>query len=105
MPKLYFRYGPMGAGKTTALLVALFQYEQTGKTARLIKPAIDTRHGKSTVWSRINQLSREADIVLEYNQLLSEPQLKALETVDAVFVEESQFLHPSQVEQRSLLSL
>lgn len=104
MPKLYFRYGAMGSGKTVELLVALYQYttQHPHKQALLIKPAIDTRNGEKTVWSRVPGLSREADLVLQ--EALTADQLLWLQKVDCIFVDESQFLHPHWVEQLSWIS-
>ena len=104
MPKLHFRYGAMGSGKTTMLLVALHQYKQTGKTAILIKPKVDTRNGPRTVWSRVPGLTREADIVLAQKDLLTPEQVKLCLDADCVFVDEAQFLHPQHVEQLSRIS-
>lgn len=42
MSKLYFRYGAMGSGKTSALLQVAYNYEQKGMHIVLIKPQIDT---------------------------------------------------------------
>jgi len=95
----------MGSGKTIRLLVALYQYEQNGKKAMLIKPKVDVRNGAATVWSRVPGLTREADLVLGQSDVLTVEQLSFLERADCCFVEESQFLHPKQVEQLSWLSL
>lgn len=106
MPKLYFRYGAMGSGKTVSLLVAYHQYVQHGrKSAVIIKPAADTRQGEAAVWTRVPGLSREADLVMYPGELMSVDQFSVLEKVDCVFVDEAQFLHPKQVEQLSWLSL
>lgn len=104
MPQLHFRYGAMNAGKTVHLLVALHQYRETGKVAVLIKPRCDTRHGVQLVWTRVPGLSRDADIVLPQQSLLSEAEMDRCARADCCFVEESQFLHPRQVEQLSFLS-
>ena len=42
MEKLYFRYGAMGSGKSTALLQVIHNYEEQGFDTLLVKPAIDT---------------------------------------------------------------
>lgn len=105
MPKLYYRYGAMGSGKTVDLLVALYDYGRNGKSAVLIKPKVDVRHGTATVWTRVPGLSRDADIILCYETLLTPEEVCKCEKSDCVFVDESQFLHPRQVEQLSRLSL
>ena len=43
MAKLYFRYGAMNSGKSTALLQAAYNYEERGQQVVLTKPAVDTR--------------------------------------------------------------
>ena len=43
MAKLYFRYGAMNSGKSTALLQAAYNYEERGQQVLLAKPAIDTK--------------------------------------------------------------
>ena len=43
MAKLYFRYGAMNAGKSTALLQVKHNYEERGMSTLLLKPAIDTK--------------------------------------------------------------
>ena len=70
MSKLFFRYGAMGSGKTTALLQVAHNYEQKNMKGILIKPSIDTK-GDSKVVSRIG-ISREVDIILEPNDNVME---------------------------------
>jgi uncharacterized protein YidB (DUF937 family) len=41
--KLYFRYGAMNSGKSTALLQAAYNYEERGQRVLLAKPLIDTK--------------------------------------------------------------
>jgi thymidine kinase len=105
MPKLYFRYGAMNSGKTAHLLVAIHEYNQTGRKTILIKPKCDTRNGQNLVWTRVPGLSRNADIILSHQRLLTMDELKACIQADCIFVDEAQFLHPRQVEQLSLTSL
>ena len=62
MAKLYFRYGAMNSGKSTALLQAAFNYEERGQRVLLAKPAIDTK-GEATISSRLG-LAREVDLLL-----------------------------------------
>lgn len=64
MAKLYFKYGAMGSSKTAQALITKFNYEERGMKVWLIKPALDTRDGKSTIRSRIG-LSAECDTVSE----------------------------------------
>ncbi|WP_425837509.1 thymidine kinase [Microbacterium sp. PA5] len=52
MAKLYFRYGAMNSGKSTALLQAAFNYEERGQHVLLAKPEIDTK-GADRISSRL----------------------------------------------------
>jgi hypothetical protein len=47
--KLYFRYGAMNSGKSTALLQAAFNYEERGQRVLLAKPLIDTKGASQIV--------------------------------------------------------
>lgn len=110
MAKLYFRYGAMNSGKTTALLQAAFNYEERAQRVLLAKPAVDTK-GEATVVSRLG-LARTVDLLLAPGddararfRLLAagtDPQA-LLETVDlppvaCLLVDEAQFLSPAQAD-------
>jgi thymidine kinase len=60
--KLYFRYGAMNSGKSTALLQAAFNYEERGQRVLLAKPVIDTK-GASEIVSRLG-VTREVDFLI-----------------------------------------
>jgi len=60
--KLYFRYGAMNSGKSTALLQAAYNYEERGQHVLLAKPAIDTKEADH-VSSRLG-MSREVDFLI-----------------------------------------
>ena len=75
MAKLYFRYGAMNSGKSTALLQAAFNYEERDQRVLLAKPSVDTK-GESTITSRLG-LARSVDLLLG---------------------DEAQFLTPQQVD-------
>ncbi|MEY2849934.1 MAG: hypothetical protein RI885_2601 [Actinomycetota bacterium] len=62
MAKLYFRYGAMNSGKSTALLQAAYNYEERGQRVLVAKPRVDTR-GDHRVVSRLG-FTREADFVV-----------------------------------------
>ncbi|MEN0022772.1 MAG: thymidine kinase [Microbacterium sp.] len=62
MAKLYFRYGAMNSGKSTALLQAAYNYEERGQRVLLAKPAIDTK-GASEISSRLG-MTREVDFLI-----------------------------------------
>ena len=46
MAKLYFRYGAMNSGKSTALMQVAFNYEERGMRVFILKPSIDTKGGE-----------------------------------------------------------
>ncbi|MEZ3162102.1 thymidine kinase [Microbacterium sp. BWT-B31] len=62
MAKLYFRYGAMNSGKSTALLQAAYNYEERGQHVLLAKPAIDTK-GAERITSRLG-VSRDVDFLI-----------------------------------------
>ncbi|WP_422037391.1 thymidine kinase [Roseibium sp.] len=97
MAKLYFNYSSMNAGKSTVLLQAAYNYEERGMNALLMIAAFDDRGGKGRIASRIG-LAADADIfTAEDNVLRHVEQAHAKTPVDAVLVDEAQFLTEEQV--------
>ncbi len=95
MSKLYFRYSAMNAGKTTALLQVAHNYEERGMRVLVIKPAVDTK-GDNKVVSRLG-IEREVDFLLSYeDKVLEHIQPEGL---NAIIVDEAQFLNPAQVDE------
>ena len=45
MAKLYFRYGAMNSGKSTALMQVAHNYEERGMRVLVLKPSLDTKGG------------------------------------------------------------
>lgn len=62
MGKLYFRYGAMNSGKSTALLQAAYNYEERGHRVLLAKPTIDTK-GADEISSRLG-VTRAVDFLV-----------------------------------------
>ena len=62
MAKLYFRYGAMNSGKSTALLQAAYNYEERGQRVLLAKPEIDTK-GAGEIASRLG-MTRPVDFLI-----------------------------------------
>jgi thymidine kinase len=60
--KLYFRYGAMNSGKSTALLQAAYNYEERGQRVLLAKPEIDTKDADS-ISSRLG-VTRPVDFLI-----------------------------------------
>lgn len=99
MAKLYFRYGAMNSSKSALLLTAAYNYEERDQHPVLVKPGIDTKAGRS-VSSRIG-VERPVDILLGRDDSFTAA-LEAhrpLSEIDAVFVDEAQFLTPAQVDE------
>lgn len=104
MSKLYFRYGAMNSGKSTALLQAAFNYEERGQQVLLAKPEVDTK-GESLIVSRLG-VSRPVDFTISPDASLRE--LFAVEReraraqtgldVSCLLVDEVQFLSADQVD-------
>jgi thymidine kinase len=102
--KLYFRYGAMNSGKSTALLQAAHNYEERGQRVVLLKPRIDTK-GEATIVSRLG-VSRPVDVIVEPEDNLVQVvaahidrlQADTAERLSCVLVDEAQFLSPAQVE-------
>ncbi|PPL19387.1 thymidine kinase [Microterricola pindariensis] len=104
MAKLYFRYGAMNSGKSTALLQAAYNYEERGHAVLLAKPAVDTK-GDLGILSRLG-FSRSVDFVLAPDAdtlgLLQEHRRRVLEAtnrdVSCLLIDEAQFLTEDQVD-------
>ena len=98
MAKLYFRYGAMNSGKTTALMQAAHNYEERGMAVVVLKPSADSK-GKEKIVSRLG-VDRPVDILLgEHDDAQA-----VLKTVSVkkpfhcVIIDEAQFLQPKQIE-------
>lgn len=112
MAKLYFRYGAMNSGKSTALLQAAYNYEERGQHVLLAKPAIDTK-GATQIESRLG-VTRDVDFLIppdgdarglfhgerEQMQRRSDEGLLPVDPIDVacLLVDEAQFLTADQVD-------
>lgn len=99
MAKLFFRYGAMNSGKSTALMQVAYNYEERGMNILLLKPQIDTKGGDVVV-SRLG-VSRKVDILVEKDMDLQAAIKKyfTIMPIHCVLVDEVQFLSPEQVDQ------
>ena len=100
MAKLYFRYGAMNSGKTANLLMVADNYINLGRSIIILKPEQDTRWDTTDVKSRAIENPLPAETIHK-NQDLYELLKHRLqkENIDAVLVEEAQFLSAMQVRQ------
>lgn len=94
--KLYFRYGAMNCGKTSALLQAIHNYEDRHLNILLLKPQIDTKGDKKVV-SRTG-LEREVDHLVPETEDLYGYLKSNDEGVSCIFIDEAQFLKRQQVD-------
>lgn len=112
MAKLYFRYGAMNSGKSTALLQVAYNYEERGQHVLLAKPAIDTK-GAGQIESRLG-VTRPVDFLIgpeddarvlfavhrERMRRSTEEELLPTGPVDVacLLIDEAQFLTPAQID-------
>jgi len=104
MSKLYFRYGAMNSGKSTALLQAAFNYEERGQQVLLAKPRIDTK-GDNAIVSRLG-VSRPVDFTVGADEdiyaAFATERARVLEQtgkdVSCLLVDEAQFFSESQID-------
>ena len=104
MAKLYFRYGAMNSGKSTALLQAAHNYEERDHEILLAKPGVDTKAGRK-ILSRLG-FDRDVDFVIGADDDVFEAfcamrARRKEETgtdVSCLLIDEAQFLTPAQVD-------
>lgn len=106
MAKLYYRYGAMNSGKSTALMQVAHNYEERGMQVLILKPSIDTKAG-ARLLSRLG-VSRQVDVLVP-------PQMDVLRLVReragagrppaCVLADESQFFTPEQAEQLFMVTV
>lgn len=99
MSKLYFRYGAMNSGKSTALLQAAYNYEERGQRVLLAKPAIDTK-GDALIVSRLG-VSRPVDFTIGPDEdlyLAFQRERRGDVPVSCLLIDEAQFLSEQQAD-------
>ena len=106
MAKLYFRYGAMNSGKTTALLQVAFNYKERGMRVVILKASIDTKGGDAIV-SRLGVSCKVDHLVRPETDLfaLIEADIEANGRPACVLCDESQFFTPAQAEQLFLVTV
>ena len=95
MAKLYFRYGAMNCGKTTALLQVAHNYEEKGMNILLIKPALDKK-GNNKIVSRLG-IDRKVDVLIDINEKLKD--ILKLDNISCILVDEVQFMTKEQIKE------
>ncbi len=106
MAKLYFRYGAMNSGKTTALLQVAFNYKERGMRVLILKASIDTKGGDHIV-SRLGVSCKVDKLVFPEMNILDEVRAdaEAHGKPACVLCDESQFFTPAQAEQLFLVTV
>lgn len=107
MAKLYFRYGAMNSGKSTALMQVAYNYEEQGMRVLILKPQIDTKGGDQLL-SRLG-VSRKADLIVHgemdvFEAVRCDMQANA-RPLACVLCDESQFFTPQQAEQLFMVTV
>ncbi|MET4782658.1 thymidine kinase [Glaciihabitans sp. UYNi722] len=104
MAKLYFRYGAMNSGKSTAMLQAAYNYEERGQQVLLAKPSVDTK-GERGIFSRLG-VTRPVDFLIAPNEDIystfererARVQRETGVDVSCLLIDEAQFLSETQVD-------
>ncbi len=106
MAKLYFRYGAMNSGKSTALMQVAHNYEERGMRVLLLKPSVDTKGGEKLV-SRLGVV-RPVDLAvppeMDIFKVIEEMSKKGA-PLACVLTDESQFFTPEQAEQLFMVTV
>ncbi len=107
MAKLYFRYGAMNSGKSTALMQVAFNYEERGMRVFILKPSIDTKGGECLL-SRLG-VSRPVDKAvtpdMDVFELVKQEAARGDKPLACVLTDESQFFTPQQAEQLFMVTV
>ena len=97
MAKLYFRYGAMNSGKTTALLQVAHNYEEKGMNVLILKPLVDTK-GNNKVVSRLG-LERKVDFLISKEDNLKVVLKEVKENIHCILIDEVQFFKENQIDE------
>ncbi len=98
MAKLYFRYGSMGASKTTNCIMVAYNYQERGQNVLIYKSAIDTRSHTGYIESRTGMKWPCIDFNSEYIFDISLIKKTAnLDKISCILIDEAQFLTEQQV--------
>jgi len=100
MAKLYFRYGAMNCGKSTALIQVAYNYQERGMNTVIIKPYTDTK-GNDRVVSRLDVIRCVDILAADTDDLyvLIENWQEEKGPIHCVLIDEAQFLKHQQVDQ------
>jgi len=97
MASLYFKYAAMNSGKSTQLLQAHYNYAERGMNPLALTAGIDVRSGKGFISSRLG-IRSAADTFEKSTDIYAQIEaLHRVKPVDAVFIDEAQFMTRLQV--------
>ena len=102
MSKLYFRYGAMNCGKTTALLQVAHNYEERDMKVLILKPSVDTK-GEDKIVTRIG-IERKVDHLINKDENLGIYLKEVKDDIKCILVDEAQFLLRDQVDELFMFS-
>ena len=95
MAKMYFRFGAMNCGKTTALLQVAHNYEEKGMNVIVIKSSIDKK-GDRNIVSRLG-IEREVNLLIPPNERITTN--INLDNINCILVDEVQFMTKEQIKE------
>lgn len=99
MASLYFKYAAMNSGKSTQLLQAHYNYAERGMNPVAMTAAIDSRSGEGRIASRLG-VNSPARVFAKTTDIHADiAALHAQKKVDALLIDEAQFMSRAQVEQ------
>ncbi|MGL5648955.1 MAG: thymidine kinase [Clostridium sp.] len=98
MAKIYFKYGAMNSGKSTALIQCSFNYKQRGMETLRFKPKVDTRDEDGFITSRVG-LKTDCIMLGKGDSVLDMYLESVVDPIEAVLIDEAQFLTVKQVEE------
>ncbi|QRN86363.1 thymidine kinase [Clostridia bacterium] len=105
MAKLYFRYGAMNCGKTTALMQVAHNYLERGMRPIILKPQVDSKAGMK-IESRLG-IQKEVDYLVSKEENIYEIVEKDRKEAElhCVLVDEAQFFNPEQIDQLFMVAV
>ena len=89
----------MNAGKSTALLQSNYNYNERGMNTLLFLPKVDADANKNKIHSRIGLIADAISVDMSFNFFEYVQNLKNTKKVDAILIDEVQFLTKDQVRQ------
>ncbi len=103
MASLYFKFAAMNSGKSTQLLQAHYNYAERGMYPVAMTAALDNRAGAGTIASRLGIKSPALTFAAETDIFAEIKTLHAKKRIDALLIDEAQFLSHAQVRQCAAL--